>query len=97
MDAFEGEDQGSILTGHSLGGGLAGLVASISGDEAVLVDNMPYAQLATLYALAHAAEVSGQSIASLFGDTIPDDFVWPTATNEDKWNGAGIRVLGHVP
>lgn len=30
------------LTGHSLGGGLAGLVASLSGDKAVIFDHMPY-------------------------------------------------------
>ncbi|MCP4071851.1 MAG: hypothetical protein GY742_08950, partial [Hyphomicrobiales bacterium] len=80
-DAFDGVDQGTALTGHSSGGGLAGLVGSISGDNAIIFDNMPYAQPATVYALAHAAEVAGQSIASLFGDTVPDDFIWPAADN----------------
>ena len=29
-------------TGHSLGGGLAGLVGSVYGKQAVLFDNMPF-------------------------------------------------------
>ena len=36
------------LTGHSLGGGLAGYIASISGAQATIFDNMPY-QAAALY------------------------------------------------
>ena len=30
------------LTGHSLGGGLAGFVASLYGKNAVMFDNMPF-------------------------------------------------------
>jgi VCBS repeat-containing protein len=42
------------LTGHSLGGGLAGYVASLYGKSAVLFDNMPFELSATL---AHDAAV----------------------------------------
>jgi hypothetical protein len=35
-----------ILTGHSLGGGLAGYIASLTGDKATVFDNMPYAAAA---------------------------------------------------
>ncbi len=32
----------AILTGHSLGGGLAGVIASLHGQEALVFDNMPF-------------------------------------------------------
>lgn len=41
------------LTGHSLGGGLAGFVATIYGQDATIFDNMPF-ELAALHALALA-------------------------------------------
>lgn len=36
-----------ILTGHSRGGGLAGLVAELNGLEAVVFDNMPFELVAS--------------------------------------------------
>ncbi|WP_395174946.1 MAG: Mbeg1-like protein [Labrenzia sp.] len=36
-----------VLTGHSLGGGLAGMVASIYGEEAVIFDNMAFQDAAS--------------------------------------------------
>lgn len=41
-DAFDGVDQGTTLTGHSLGGGLAGLVEAMYHQDAVLFDHMPF-------------------------------------------------------
>ncbi|MDX8503314.1 calcium-binding protein [Mesorhizobium sp. VK4C] len=49
-DALQRESGNAILTGHSLGGGLAGLVAALSGDEAVVFDNMPFGAAATVLA-----------------------------------------------
>lgn len=43
------------LTGHSLGGGLAGLVASLSGDKAVMFDHMPYGAAAYKIVADHYA------------------------------------------
>ncbi len=36
----------TLLVGHSLGGGLAGYIASLTGNQAYVFDNMPYAQSA---------------------------------------------------
>src|SRR5262249_8618939 len=38
---WDGKAENVILTGHSLGGGLAGLIASLTGDRAEIFDNMP--------------------------------------------------------
>jgi hypothetical protein len=36
----------TILTGHSLGGGLAGYVSALTGTPALIFDHMPFAQVA---------------------------------------------------
>lgn len=46
-------------TGHSLGGGLAGLVASLKGTKAVVFDNMPF-ELA-----AQRAAIAGDAVAQI--------------------------------
>lgn len=44
--AFDPVHPHMILTGHSLGGGLAGLVGMLYGEEGTLFDNMPFEQAA---------------------------------------------------
>lgn len=39
-----------LIVGHSLGGGLAGYIASLTGSKAAIFDNMPYAGAATIFA-----------------------------------------------
>lgn len=42
IDAFDQAPSNIVFTGHSLGGGLAGIVAAISHGNAIVTDNMPY-------------------------------------------------------
>ncbi len=62
-------------TGHSLGGGLAGLVASLKGTKAVIFDNMPFELAAGLAAAAgdvvQAIRGLGMTVAE-FVDTAGD-------------------------
>ncbi len=52
------------LTGHSLGGGLAGFVAALTGDTAYVFDNMPFEQAAdNAYQIASRTDAELASLA----------------------------------
>lgn len=63
------------LTGHSLGGGLAGLVAEVTGSTAYIFDNMPYQLSAqSLYEIAARTDeqihAMSWSLPSAFGGSV---------------------------
>jgi Ca2+-binding RTX toxin-like protein len=78
---FDGPQSNVVLTGHSLGGGLAGLVASLSGTKATIFDNIPYAGAAMAIALAYDAIQAGKSILSFFADMGTGSVRLPSSSN----------------
>jgi hypothetical protein len=66
-----------ILTGHSLGGGLAGLVGSLSGASAVGFDHMPFGRAAIAQTIIDADYLAGHEVEDLeelsdLGIRVPD-------------------------
>ncbi len=45
------------LTGHSLGGGLAGLIAKLTGSTACVIDNMPFELMGRAFAARTARAI----------------------------------------
>ena len=76
---WDGPASNVVLTGHSLGGGLAGLIASLTGDRATVLDNMPYAGAATLMALFKNIELGITDPTVLFGSN-PQTPLFPLPT-----------------
>jgi len=70
------------FTGHSLGAGLAGLMASLYGKEAVIFDNMPFERA------ADNINFASSPLSLSFDQTIKDTYYFngsePQAPNEDK-------------
>lgn len=56
-----------VFTGHSLGGGLAGLLASLYGKQAFVFDNMAYAAAAeTVYGLSTGPYLGGDAVRDTY-------------------------------
>jgi Ca2+-binding RTX toxin-like protein len=57
-----GAEANTTLVGHSLGGGLAGIISALTGTDAVVFDHMPFGPTAALMSLVDVVPVSADSI-----------------------------------
>ncbi len=95
---FPYSTSGSItFTGHSLGGGLAGLLASLYGQKAVVFDNMAFAGAAqAVYDAAthpNILDVYDIVFHGAYGGATPQP---PNTTVSENGNIAGYRLDGQV-
>ncbi|RRN67241.1 hypothetical protein [Agrobacterium deltaense] len=88
MQDRDPRDGQAILTGHSLGGGLAGFIASLHGKQAIVFDNMPF-ELAS--DSAQASAVSDKLFGIFYKDYAQRTFYnggEPWETDRSKISGA---------
>jgi hypothetical protein len=57
---YETSSDNVTLTGHSLGGGLAGAVSWLSGKEVLVFDHMPFGIVSAILAAENADPITGQ-------------------------------------
>lgn len=97
---FDGAATNVILTGHSLGGGLAGYIGALTGTSATIFDNMPYSAAAFVTWLAHAAYQTGIAVEDMLdgnGNLLPE-YAPPSSSGITSFNVDGeileaVRML----
>lgn len=91
-DPVSFQDAPISLTGHSLGGGLAGLVGSIYGKDGVLFANMPF-ELVT----ANTIEITHDAMHDLYNPTLRDIIYGPVIPWGSNASGlSGYAVEGET-
>lgn len=68
---YGGTASNTILTGHSLGGGLAGMIGGLTGTQATLFDTMPYAASALALAIFENLRLGALDADSVINDGGP--------------------------
>ncbi|MEL6424823.1 MAG: hypothetical protein AAFQ33_05140, partial [Pseudomonadota bacterium] len=81
-----------VLTGHSLGGGLAGMIGIVNDIEAVIFDNMPF-QLSASRIYDRAKEASGKTNAEVRAEVFNRFFPTPLSGTELDDANAFIDTL----
>jgi|GEM_PF-2835794 len=94
-----GAGNGVFVTGHSLGGGLAGFVSLISGAKGIGYDHMPYGEAAVfelVYELQRRATAAGLSEVQLNTMPIPELFTQLGMHLPSYGDLSGIFVEGEL-
>lgn len=87
------------LTGHSLGGGLAGLVGAVYGKSGALFDNMPFEKAAENIHFFSSPALSGEDYDAFLKYAVYDNYLspWaPTITSNANSNLQAYHVAGEV-
>ena len=91
-DPVSFQDAPISLTGHSLGGGLAGLVGSIYGKDGVLFANMPFELVTSI-----TMEITHDAMHDLYSPTLKDIIYGPGFPWGSNASGlSGYAVEGEV-
>jgi serralysin len=93
---FDAPPGGLILTGHSLGGGLAGLIASQNGAQALVYDSMPFSGAAIASVITENVARGLTDIASIFSGSRPQGMVGLPTTGSITSISTTGEVLEYV-
>ena len=99
---FEGTQTNVIHTGHSLGGGLAGYIASLNSSNALVFDQMPFQAAALLRSISHNETLLIDTIIdAITGGTTTEEFVVPDQEGIEAYSTTGevnafIRPIAQI-
>ena len=76
----QGPNPGVVLVGHSLGGGLAGYIASLTGDNANVYDSMPYGAVTLAKFMAENSAILKSNVATSAISFVKTSLKWALAS-----------------